>query len=702
MAADATENQTSSRPEDAAQANESGHRLVERRSRSMNLAGNTMAVFIALVFVGTYALRAYQLDFWGHSFYANAHRISAGCDYAALSTPYPEFPYDQINAITPRPVELPHGPDWFKDEANPQKILHVRYHCNVPRMADRTGISGVPTLHFGWIMSDMTEIVINGNKRLVFKGEENLSLALSGDEYVDSDLDIVVNTSGTPRRRFGLSGLIPMAIGTDNATNYKIRGLQMALMQITPLYTLLPLLTLAIVLAFAWFMGLKSRLIVVTFFYFSLNLVFNMLVLFGELTPWGSTGSSFLSRPFQIASWLAILMIGLELLQWFNRRILLISAAIVAALACEVGIIAFMKFPQTFIGPLWQTYRVIGMVGGLILLGVAGMKLRDELVSGKKHQRSVLIAFIALMSFYSLMLGVDFVVTAMNAPIKIGHYMELFLPLSISGLIFYTLAQIDRRLKAERERRAVMESELNLAAKLQDILLPATPVGSVCGVSYDIASRPLGLLGGDWIKLHATEGRAVFVLGDVVGKGPSAALTHSAIASAWEAHINPWSLGMISTEELLRNINETMFKLFHGAMNSTFAVFEIIDGKVRVACGGNMWILLDGKKPRPVGTQARALLGIKSGLQVSFQDVVMQKGDFLVTFTDGVLEGNRALKKFVTGVSAAGPDLSAQDVRKILEDAGAASVLPDDASSLILKSDIATVAEPKAPAAASM
>lgn len=693
MPAAAPEKQPDSSPEDSAQANESRHRLVERRGRSMNLAGNAMAVFIALVFVGTYVLRSYQLDFWGDSFYTDAHRIGSTCDYAAMSTESPVFPDEEIARIPVRAIALPHGPDWFKNETHPQKILHVRYHCRIPQLSDKTVVSGVPTLHFGWIMSDTTEIIINGNKRLFFKGEENLSLALNGDEFIESDLDIVVKTSGTPRRRFGLSGLIPMAIGTDNTTNYKIRGLQMALVKITPLYTLLPLLTLAIVLVFAWFMGLKSRLIVVTFFYFSLNLTFNMLGLFGEYTPWGNVGANFLSRPFQISSWLAILLIGLELLQWRHRRIAVLSGVILAALIAEVVVVAWMKFPQTFIGPLWQTYRIGGMIGGFILLTVAAQKLRDELASGKNHQRSVLTAFIALMSFYSLMLGADFLVTSLNLPIKIGHYMELFLPLFISGLIFYTLAQIDRRLKAERERRAVMESELNLAAKLQGILLPEKPVGSVCNVAYGIDSKPLGLLGGDWVKLHAVENRAVFVLGDVVGKGPSAALTHSAIASAWEAHINPWALGQISTEELLRNINETMFKLFHGSMNSTFAVFEIIDGKVRVACGGNVWFLLDGKKPRPVGTQARALLGIKSGLQVAFQDVPMQAGDWLVTFTDGVLEGNRALKKFVTGVNAAGPDLSVEKIRALLAEAGASAVLPDDASSLILRLEDAAPSE---------
>ena len=80
------------------------------------------------------------------------------------------------------------------------------------------------------------------------------------------------------------------------------------------------------------------------------------------------------------------------------------------------------------------------------------------------------------------------------------------------------------RLYREATEKARMERELLLAAEIQRALLPEAMQS---GPHFDVAaaSIPCRAIGGDFFDyFNLADGRFGFTLGDVAGKGPSAAL----------------------------------------------------------------------------------------------------------------------------------------------------------------------------------
>jgi serine phosphatase RsbU (regulator of sigma subunit) len=200
--------------------------------------------------------------------------------------------------------------------------------------------------------------------------------------------------------------------------------------------------------------------------------------------------------------------------------------------------------------------------------------------------------------------------------------------------------------------------------------------------------KPHEALSGDWVKWHEADSKALFVLGDVVGKGISAALTHSGIASIWDVQTRLWETSQIPMREVIDAINRTMFKLYDGAMNTTFAIAEVApDGKADLAAAGHFWLHLSNTGCRPIVAQSSSPLGIRPDIKINKTSIQLVRGDWLVSFSDGVIEGNRAVKKFLTVISQQAAPLSAESIRNLLIETGKSTVKDDDATVLILRYD---------------
>ena len=90
-----------------------------------------------------------------------------------------------------------------------------------------------------------------------------------------------------------------------------------------------------------------------------------------------------------------------------------------------------------------------------------------------------------------------------------------------------------------------------------------------------------------------------------------------------------------------------MFQIFKGEMNTTFALAEVIKGQpIRVASGGNFWLHIGPDKVTVLSAGRSGLLGVKLDFKASMQEADLKENDWLVCFTDGVIEGNRPIKRF--------------------------------------------------------
>jgi sigma-B regulation protein RsbU (phosphoserine phosphatase) len=191
------------------------------------------------------------------------------------------------------------------------------------------------------------------------------------------------------------------------------------------------------------------------------------------------------------------------------------------------------------------------------------------------------------------------------------------------------------RLYREAAEKARLEKELELAAEIQRALLPQT---HQAGAHYEVASAsiPCRAIGGDFFDYFNLRGADFgFVLGDVAGKGPSAALLTAMIQGIFAAQVGPST----SAAALMACVNEGLIRR---ALQSRFAtvLYGALspDGRLTYCnAGHNPPVLLTRSGVKRLDTGG-LILGLFAQATYEQETVVLEPGDVLVVFSDGVTE----------------------------------------------------------------
>lgn len=232
------------------------------------------------------------------------------------------------------------------------------------------------------------------------------------------------------------------------------------------------------------------------------------------------------------------------------------------------------------------------------------------------------------------------------------------------------------RLEAQRRRDRQMRRHVRLAADVQRRMLPSeAPSFENLDVSarYDSSLE----LGGDFYDLIDLDGWLGIVIGDVVGKGVPAALLMASVRSLFRAHATHAE----TVSEVARRVNHTLTRdTLPGEFATAFIAW--IDPQSR-----ELWYANAGHDPpvvvraaRPSATERGAvqkleaggpLLGVDATFAYEHDSVVLQPGDTLVAYTDGVTDamtfdgrkfGRERLMSSVHSQLGEKPDSSAREV----------------------------------------
>jgi len=194
------------------------------------------------------------------------------------------------------------------------------------------------------------------------------------------------------------------------------------------------------------------------------------------------------------------------------------------------------------------------------------------------------------------------------------------------------------KLNSQLEKKIDIQlAELHLAAQIQRNLLPnETPVLS----GYDISALniPANEIGGDYFDfLRLDEHRTVIVLGDVSGKGLSAAL----LMANLQAVIRGQALYNSTPMEYLERANNL---LFHSTDSDKFVTlfYGILDTQKNtlqyVNAGHNLPILYSSGNV-PVSLETSGLpLGAFEDITYEEKEITIAIGDQLLIYSDGVCE----------------------------------------------------------------
>lgn len=209
------------------------------------------------------------------------------------------------------------------------------------------------------------------------------------------------------------------------------------------------------------------------------------------------------------------------------------------------------------------------------------------------------------------------------------------------GLLLFLLLML------EIADRVVMKRDLQIAREIQTWLLPGAPP-QIPGVSLAYITRPANTVAGDYYDVFPRPGktnedsRVVFAVADVAGKSIPAAM----LMATFQASLKTLSSAQVALPELVANMNKYACSNSQGGLRFTTAFLAEYDAARRVFtyinAGHNNPILR-----RSNGTIERLdvgglPLGIMAEAKYESASVALVPGDWLVIFTDGVVEAANA------------------------------------------------------------
>ena len=184
-----------------------------------------------------------------------------------------------------------------------------------------------------------------------------------------------------------------------------------------------------------------------------------------------------------------------------------------------------------------------------------------------------------------------------------------------------------------------VERDLAIAAEIQSELLSRAIPQDVRGATFSAHNTPAANVGGDFYGVFArNQDEICFAIGDVSGKGISAALLMAQTLSAMQ-FVLAESTGPAAA---LSRLNETLFANAIRGMLVTTIIGRMTPAsrRVEIASAGHCLPLLvkaDGSASR-IETPAALPLGILPKVAYRHGSLILEPGDRIVVYTDGLSE----------------------------------------------------------------
>ena len=213
-------------------------------------------------------------------------------------------------------------------------------------------------------------------------------------------------------------------------------------------------------------------------------------------------------------------------------------------------------------------------------------------------------------------------------------------------------ATLERLFAVEKEKER-MQTELEIAREVQNQLYPreAPPA---CGLRLTVRCDPARMVSGDYYDYQVVgKQRLAFAIGDVAGKGISAALLMATLQAALRAqmggrmpeHENECSLTPeLDCSALVTQLNKQIFATTAPEKYATFffALWDEVTRTLTYTNAGHLSpLLIRGGEVTPLDSNGLVVGAIQSA-QYDESCLVVQPGDLLVCYTDGITEPENA------------------------------------------------------------
>jgi sigma-B regulation protein RsbU (phosphoserine phosphatase) len=211
------------------------------------------------------------------------------------------------------------------------------------------------------------------------------------------------------------------------------------------------------------------------------------------------------------------------------------------------------------------------------------------------------------------------------------------------GSSFNTMTGNLGRLIAVAKENERLQSELAIAREVQAQLFPRS-APSLRGLQLAGVCQPARSVSGDYYDfLSISEGAVAFAIGDVAGKGISAALLMAAIQSNMRTQLtatNGNGRARVSTASLVAALNRQLYANTAPEKYATFyfALYDDAEHVVTYTNAGHLPPLLVRRQGVERLDVTGTVVGAFPSARYEEQKVTLEPGDMLVAYTDGMVE----------------------------------------------------------------
>lgn len=201
-----------------------------------------------------------------------------------------------------------------------------------------------------------------------------------------------------------------------------------------------------------------------------------------------------------------------------------------------------------------------------------------------------------------------------------------------------------RQVKNQLEQKAVVEEEIKLAANVQQSLLRA-PALHTDNIKMEAFIRPAREAGGDLYDYVEKDGKLMFCIGDVSGKGMAAALFMTQVVSLFRnacTFSDKPDLMVSQMNNVLaeNNPNMTFCTLFLGVIDKKNNTLTFCNA------GHNRPVITpsreSGNTPYYLQVKPNIAIGLMCDFPYQAETINLNEGDTLILYTDGVTEAKNS------------------------------------------------------------
>ena len=273
------------------------------------------------------------------------------------------------------------------------------------------------------------------------------------------------------------------------------------------------------------------------------------------------------------------------------------------------------------------------------------------------------------------------------------------------GASFNTMTQNLERLIVVAKEKERLESELEIAREVQSLLFPKNVPGlktlTLTGVCH-----PARVVSGDYYDFMRFDSSVAFAIGDVAGKGISAALLMASIQSTMRMQLTAGPPGMagnggaphtLSTATMVSRLNKLLYANTSPEKYATFyfALYDETTHTLTYTNAGHLQPILLRKGVPELLEVTGTVVGAFPFSSYEERTIKISSGDVLVAYTDGMIEpeneygemfGEQRLTDLLAkNVDRDSAEIIARTMEAVLQWSGDAAELSDDMTMLVAR-----------------